>query len=78
MFLTSTPALFPASFTEPSTLSKLPAAPPSPLRSLPGRLFSEATPAVSGATALDSSGSPLAFFSAALSLLYAKVPARPP
>lgn len=68
---TSAPALFPASLTLLMTLSKAPMSPSpaSPLRSLVARPLSEAMPALSGATAFESSGSPLAFSEAALSLL---------
>jgi hypothetical protein len=49
----------------------------SPLRSLDGRSLRESMPALSGASALESVGSPLAFLVAALSRLYANAPARP-
>lgn len=53
------------------TLSNAPTSPSpaSPLRSFVPSPLSDSIPAVSGATAFDSSGSPLAFSAAALSRL---------
>lgn len=68
---TSAPALFPASLMLLMTLSNAPTSPSptSPLRSLVARPLSDSMAAVSGATAFDSSGSPLALSDAALSRL---------